>query len=284
MWAMRNTTKLQRASLFFLSLAALAGCAPTPVPVLVDGMEQVRYTRCVLQADGDKLFSSNYIGDGVLRGYPPGSKVELTMFSAQRIDLRINNIPHQMFPSAGEFNAGNPQGCFEKYFVTDPALIGLEPKAECPADEDPAADAPAEDAPAEDAPAEDAPAEDAPAGDEGDPVEGAAEAADPEEAKSEGEKTREAAGWRLDKMKPAEAQSVKQGVAAVGMTKEQVYMAFGPPHFVNFDTVATPLDLNTIMEANRWVYYTGWFPRMFTFGLAGKRAYTFDGTKLIQVE
>jgi hypothetical protein len=264
-----------------LSVLFLTACAPTPVPVLVDGIERVRYLRCTLKPDGEKLYSSNYIGEGVLHGYPPGSKVELTMFSAQRIDLKINNIPHKLYPSGDLFNGGDPNACFEKYFVESLAEIGLPPKDSCPPQDE--APPPSEDGGEDEKPAPEGEGEDGAGAAEAEKAPGD-EAAAPQPVKAPAKKKAPNPGWRLDKMKPSVATSVKGGVAAVGMTKEQVYMAFGPPHFLNFDTVSAGLDLKTIMNANRWVYYTGWFPRTFTFGLAGKRTYLFDGTLLISVE
>jgi hypothetical protein len=184
------------------------------------------------------------------------------MFSSIRVDLTVNNIPHQFFPASGAFNAGAIDQFLEKYFVSSLGEIGIE---------DP-----------------DSPTQPAPAGDGGNPL-GDPLAEYPEDGNGgEPEVLPDdedaSPGFRLDLMKPNVASSVKGGVAAVGMTKEEVFMCLGPPLLVNFGTEATNLPLQTILDANRWVYYSGWAVRSFTFGLFGKRTYTFDGTKLIQVQ
>ncbi|RMG11381.1 MAG: hypothetical protein D6731_15680, partial [Planctomycetota bacterium] len=102
------------------------GCAATPVPVLYDGLDQPRYLRCTLVPDKEKVYSSNYIGDGILSaGYKPGSPVVITMYSPQRVDLTINKIPHQMFPDGGLFPAGDVPAFLNKYFVDSLAELGL---------------------------------------------------------------------------------------------------------------------------------------------------------------
>ncbi len=235
-----------------------AGCAQ-PVPVLFDGLEEVRYTRCVLKPNKETLYSANYVGE--FGGYPPGSRVEISMFSSIRVDMTVNNIPHQLIPASGEFNVGAIDQFLEKYFISSLSELGID---------DPDHEA--------------APT----AGDGGNPL-GDPLAEYPDEGTDgspevlpDDENT--TPGFRLDLMKPNVANSVKGGVAAVGMTKEQVLMCLGPPLQVNFGTPATNLPLQTILDANRWTYYTGWAVRSFTFGLFGKQTYTFDGTKLIQVQ
>lgn len=91
-------------------------------------------------------------------------------------------------------------------------------------------------------------------------------------------------GFRVDRWEPEVWTGVQNGVAHMGMTKEQVYMALGPPLIVNFDQVATTLPLAQILESNRWVYYGARAQRNVTFGLGGKRIYTFSEGKLFSVE
>jgi hypothetical protein len=233
-----------------LGLASM-GCAQ-PIPVLHEGLDEVRYTRCVFKPNKEAVYSANYVGE--FGGYPPGSPVAIRMFSAVRVDLSINNIPHQMFPASGQFNTAAIDQFLEKYFVSDLAEIGLGDSKTPPAGDnslgDPLAD---------------------------DPNDGTGPETLPDHEDM-------APGFRLDLMQSTVASSVKGGVAAVGMTKEAVLMAFGPPLQINFGTEAVGLPLKTILDANRWVYYTGWAIRSFTFGLFGARTYTFDGTKLIQVQ
>jgi hypothetical protein len=233
-----------------------AGCA-RPIPVLHDGIEEVRYTRCIIKPHDEAVYSANYIDR--FGGYAPGSKVQISMFSAIRVDLTINNVPHKMIPASGKFGISTNQiaAFLEKYFVTDLAEIGMGDGGSDGMDSNPL----------------------------GDPL-----AAFPEDGVDPGDtlggEDEGAAAWsfRLDLMKPTVASSVKNGVAAVGMTKEEVYMALGPPLELNFGQVATNLDLNTIMSANKWVYFGSKTTRNLTIGLAGKRVYNFTGGKLSGVE
>jgi hypothetical protein len=244
------------------------GCASPPVPILYDGLDTPRYLRCNILGTDQDINSSNFIGDGIVSGaYKPGSQVVVSMYSPQRVDLSINKIPHKMHPMGGEFPT-DVDAFLTKYFVSSLADLGLEDKAAAPAPKPtPTPEPERERNPLADEEPDPAPVE---AGDEGDH----SQVAEAEEGR----------GWRLDLMKPSSAQSVKGGIAAVGMTKEQVFMALGPPTFINHDTPACSLGLDTVMDANRWIYYSGWGPKTFTFGLAGKRTYTFDGANLVQVQ
>src|SRR5262245_36374657 len=94
-----------------LTLAALTGCASTPVPVLHPALDETYVTRCVLRPDGEKIYSSNYFGEG---GYKPGTEAKITMFSEVRVDVTINKIPHQMIPVGGKFNAQDVPGFIDK--------------------------------------------------------------------------------------------------------------------------------------------------------------------------
>ena len=224
-----------------LAAFGLAGCAGEPVPVLHDELNQVRYTRCVLRGDGEKLYSSNYVGQ--YGGYPPGSPAQVTMFSAVRVDLLVNRIPHQMFPVKGEFNPADVGGFLRKYFVESREQLGLEGSKGAAA---PAASA------------------------EG-AAEGAAEAPGVDDAGGD-PPAAEPPGFDLSQAKPTVRSSIRQGIAAVGMSKADVFMALGPPVEINFGTVATNLDLDVILGANRWVYYPnpiwktfGWFAHVYLF-------------------
>src|SRR5205823_6673833 len=88
-------------------LVAVAGC-PEPVPVLHDGLSKTRYTRCYLNANGEKISSSNQSGER--GGYKCGCEASVTMFSEVRVDLNINKIPHKMYPVGGKFNTADIDG------------------------------------------------------------------------------------------------------------------------------------------------------------------------------
>lgn len=81
-----------------------------------------------------------------------------------------------------------------------------------------------------------------------------------------------------DKMEPAIKSNVENGIAAIGMSKAEVYAALGPPPEVNFGNSAVRMSRDDILQANRWIYFTNaitpfWF----------QRVYVFDGEKLVQV-
>jgi hypothetical protein len=86
----------------------------------------------------------------------------------------------------------------------------------------------------------------------------------------------------LAKMDPVPRQNIEAGVGAIGMTKEQIYAALGPPNWVDFgqrpEDEATNLSFEQIMERNRWEYRSSdvmFWPL--------KVAYVFDQNKLVQV-
>lgn len=220
-----------------LALALIASGCAEPVPVHSDLLNETFYTRAVLRGKGAKLYSSNaYRSSG--GGYPPGSEVQVTMFSEIRVDMTVNKIPHQMYPVGDDFNVGGINEFFEKYFVKTREEVGAKDKKKKEKED---------------------------------------EEAPPPEVPPEDEAAAEAAAWRMDLWEKSIAGSVQNGIAAIGMTKEQVFMALGPPPEINFDQYATKLSLPTIMEANRWVYYgdvfffpATFFRKVLTFGPEGK--------------
>lgn len=218
-----------------IALGVLAqGCAQ-PIPVKHDALDKEYITRVRLQNDGEKIYSSNYTGG--ITGYPPGSKAQITMFSSIRVDLRINNIPHQMFPVGGDFNTGMIDEFVKKYFVETPAELGLS-----------------------------------------DELEPLAATGDKDNGLHEGEKL-DPLDFRFGLMPRGDRTSIAAGSASIGMTKAQVFMALGPPPEINFGENTLSLPMDTILEANRWVYFSNWItPWWF------QRVYVFDGSTLIQVE
>lgn len=91
---------------------------------------------------------------------------------------------------------------------------------------------------------------------------------------SEGQPIVERENFDLEEMAPAKRSSVERGVATLGMTKEQVFMALGPPVYVNFETSTTGMSIEGVFKTNRWVY----FDNAFTLGFFGifPHAYVFD--------
>ena len=85
--------------------------------------------------------------------------------------------------------------------------------------------------------------------------------------------------FRFGLMDRGDRTSIAAGSASIGMTKAQVYMALGPPPEINFGQSTLGMPMETILEANRWVYFSNWItPWWF------QRIYVFDGSTLIQVE
>ena len=237
-----STRKMLWIPALLLTLGA-AGCA-APVPVAHEGLDTPRYTRVVFKPSGKDLGSSNYLGQ--TQGYPLGSKAVVTMYSRERIELSVNGIPHVMKPVSGEFSISDPEIFLTKYFVSKREDLGLE-----------SLDGPG------------AAALDPPTG----PVEEQAAEAEPRVA---------AEGFDLSAMEPGKRQAIEQGTASIGMTKEQVFMALGPPVFVNFEQNTTGLGLKEIFATNRWVYFDNPFTLNF-FGIF-PHAYVFDGEgKLITI-
>jgi hypothetical protein len=257
---MRPTTWIAPAITIAAAALTAAGCQAVPVPVLYDGLGQERYLRCGLRADGQELYSANYLT--MAHTHKAGSPATITMYSAVQVELVVNDIAYRMNPVGGEFSTSNIDGFVEKYFVDDPAELGLAAEGG-----DPLAPAPGSSTTSdvledhedlEDLEAEPAPMPDPDASDL-------------------------AARWRLDLAKPQVRSSVLNGVAAQGMTRAQVLMAIGPPAEVAAGTPAVGLSLDTILAATRWVYYTT--TTTFSLGLLGKRVYVFDGDGiLINVE
>jgi hypothetical protein len=58
----------------------------------------------------------------------------------------------------------------------------------------------------------------------------------------------------LEKMDESTRRNVLAGTAAIGMTKEEVYAALGPPSWVDFNVDATNMSRQLILERNRWEY------------------------------
>ncbi|MBI4583739.1 MAG: hypothetical protein HY717_06925 [Planctomycetes bacterium] len=84
-------------TLWILPLLGIIGCAE-PVPVQNDGLKIPYYTRYTMRGQPGittTLWRSNYIALPVVA--PPGSKVEITMYSGIRVDMNLNGIPSQMF-------------------------------------------------------------------------------------------------------------------------------------------------------------------------------------------
>lgn len=237
-----------------LALLALTGCKGQPVPVIFEGMDEVRYTRAVLKARDDTVYSSNYID--AIGGFRPGTEAKITLYSEDRIDLLLNKQPHRMFPSQGSFDTSQPQRFLEKYFVSSPEEIGLDANGEVLQPAAPEAGAPAE-------------------------GEAAAGAPGPEDGAPPADGVH---AFRLDAMPEATRISVMQGRVAVGMTKHEVYMALGPPLQVGHSQPAINLPLEAIMGSDRWVYYGHWAQRSLSFGLGGRRVLNFSGGKLTHME
>jgi hypothetical protein len=84
---------------------------------------------------------------------------------------------------------------------------------------------------------------------------------------------------KLEKLDQGVRNQVDQGVAAIGMTKEQVLLALGFPSHIDNYAPADPLTRERILESNQWVYRYNeimFFPTYW--------AYQFDNTgKLAQV-
>jgi len=77
---------------------------------------------------------------------------------------------------------------------------------------------------------------------------------------------------------PARKANIENGVAEIGMTKQEVYAALGPPLWVDFENDASAMTLEALMEKNRWVYRVsqfGFFPPV-------TRVFMFDEGKLRQ--
>jgi len=236
------------------------GCASPAPPVQFEGIDQPRYTRCMLKPSEDRLYTANYVD--AVGGIRPGTEAKIILFSADQVSLNLGGRQYTLFPAADRINTGSIPAFLEKYFVDTPARLGLDrngnpfaPEAAAGAAANPFADNEAAPTPA-------------PAGN---PL------ADDEAAQV-------GPGFRVDRWEPEVWTGVQNGVAHMGMTKEQVYVALGPPLLINFDQVATNLPLAQILEANRWVYYGARAQRNVTFGLGGKRVYTFSEGKLFSVE
>ena len=255
-------------SLAALSLVGAQGCNSfkTPIPVLHYGLDEVRYLRCRMRPSEEDVYSANYDPAGDYAGYRPGAEVVIQMFSAIRVDLTINGSPHKLWPIKADFPTSSIDAFLEKYFVKSPLELGLDedgkkkkPKAK-----------------------DDPPNPLADEGDEGD-EEARILAEDPDPLADDGEQEEvdplAPEGWRLDLMKRTIRSSVESGIAAVGMTKQQVYMALGPPAELDFGAAAVGVDMTTILSSNRWGYINNqYFPFFF------KTVYLFQGGELTSVE
>ena len=78
----------------------------------------------------------------------------------------------------------------------------------------------------------------------------------------------------LDRLAAARRSNIQNGMAEIGMTKEEAYATLGPPLTVDFGIDATNLTYETIMDRNRWVYGEGLF---------GSRIFMFNDNKLTQI-
>ena len=52
--------------------------------------------------------------------------------------------------------------------------------------------------------------------------------------------------------------NIRQAVAKVGMTKEQVYACLGPPLFIDGERPAVPLSRTEILGSDHWTYARSW--------------------------
>ena len=84
----------------------------------------------------------------------------------------------------------------------------------------------------------------------------------------------------LDKLEPAKKTNIENGVAEIGMTKEQVYTAMGPPYWIDTDIDATNLSYDTILQKDTWKYrvsnilWNPWWPV--------QKVFRFQDGKLVQ--
>jgi hypothetical protein len=58
----------------------------------------------------------------------------------------------------------------------------------------------------------------------------------------------------LAKVEESRRKNIENGIWQLGMTKEEVYAALGPPNWIDNGIDATNLPLDQIMDRNRWEY------------------------------
>lgn len=117
-------------------LLALVGCAEPPIPVQDEGLRAnpVRYLRYTLRGKPSGFYvdtyPSNYLSH--VPFFRPGSKVEILMYSATRIDFRVEGNDCRMFAKDLHFPT-SPEGLLqtiEMHFAMtreELSLEGLEP-------------------------------------------------------------------------------------------------------------------------------------------------------------
>jgi hypothetical protein len=81
----------------------------------------------------------------------------------------------------------------------------------------------------------------------------------------------------LAKLEPSHRKNIENGIWQLGMTKEEIYAALGPPNWIDFGIDATNIPLEQIMDRNRWEYRDS--DIMLSIWPI-KRVFIFDGGKL----
>lgn len=81
----------------------------------------------------------------------------------------------------------------------------------------------------------------------------------------------------LDSIDPARRKNIENGIWQIGMTKEEIYAALGPPNWIDNGIDATNLTLEQIMDRNRWEYRES---NIILPIWPVKRVFLFDGGKL----
>lgn len=114
-----------------IASVVFTACNAPPVPVHHEGLEGTFYTRhCVRGEQSGRVklvHPSNYlVYDHV---YPPGSEVEVEMYSTRHIDLKIGGVPSRMAAREGPFptDGAGIDAFLDKHFAREaPDLSAID--------------------------------------------------------------------------------------------------------------------------------------------------------------
>jgi hypothetical protein len=170
------------------------GCSEAPIPVQDEGLREnpIRYLRYTLRGKPSGFYvdtyPSNYLSH--VPFFRPGSKVEILMYSATRIDFRVEGNDCRMFAQDLRFPT-NPEGLLqtiEMHFALTREELSLE---------------------------------------------------------------------GLD---PNVRRQIDAGEVAIGMTKEEVFLALGYPSHIDSSVPVASFARSRVFESSVWIYRYSEFP------------------------
>jgi hypothetical protein len=113
--------RLLAGSFSLALLLGLLGCTPTPIPVNDPSLNALRYLRYTIRAEQVGYYRQTHRSNILVHpvAFRPGQKVELTMYSAERLDMNIDGLPCKMVAGEEKFptHSEGISETLDKYFA-----------------------------------------------------------------------------------------------------------------------------------------------------------------------